>query len=1019
MTAEFDSRRRQLLENNLRASHGEIVWKTASKLDSSLKKNTAFIKKIRTSINHDQYQAILKDISSLSLEKYLSEIITSVCEGLLKVSKHDDIVAAMEIVSGLHQRFTVQFSPTLLSTMLDSVANPARLASSIDQDPKEVALRISKQKGLIKLVTEFSMIGIFHDLGDADRDTLSDNYLKKLTKTPKEPIVFVVLKDLLNFELKSGNSLAIAQTFLKRFAYIIYDDDNDLMSPELKSTLKQMFEIYTNAVFDFLVQLDLKVVKITKRNKKASIRLGKILDEYADELDQSTQLYEKFYSSSRYFSETLNIPLPKLSCDGEVQGEELENSVIEVVKSKSLNEDELGGVWESIFEKNFYMKVPKLSDLLADETISSDTIDGEMVNEFLIKLEQVNENNLEDLVVEFNKCNLNNRATKNRLFKFFTESNDLKNFKFYAKFLKISEEPLADLIQQLIDHLDAGFRSQMFHSRMSFKIIFFFVELMKFRMISSHVIFHKIRQLTINIASTNNIDILSVFYEQGGRFLLHDDEYGELMREMVELLRQKSKDSQLTINQKLALKNILMFVDPVATKVNKIQENTIVYSPKEKFILHLLRAEMNPENISSIINLIKRTSMVQDPETIGIVLECFAHPEVINYDYIPELALALRQASRKSRPILMKTIDTIIEEIKRGLELNDYRLNRTRMAHVKFMAEIYNLQLVNFKFLNDLLYKIICCGHINNQPLPNSDLEIDSPDNFFRIQLCCLLLTSINTISAPAGKKSSSKTSAMDRKKKVNKELLETFFVFFQYYLHCKIKPIPIEVQFKIDDLFAKYASIVDVEVLSTTEEAVMRLQQIIAAKNWNKSTVDDYDDDDDDDEDEDDMDDEDDEDDDDDEDDEDDDLSDDEDVSEGETDIDSDSDIDLKFKKIELERERLKLDEEKRLAEELDKEIQRMVLDSYESNKPQQSSISRGKLGLPLMSQIPTNEKAKINGNVMSFSLLTKKGKNTNVKQLHLPSDNKFAETLMKEEESQKQYRQKIMSSVLNMDHQ
>ena len=1016
MTAEFDNRRRELLDLNLRAAAGESVWKTASKLDSSLKKNTAFIKKIRTSINHDQYRTILKDISSLSLEKYLSEIITSVSEGLLKVSKHDDIVAAMEIVSGLHQRFTVQFTPILLSTMLDSVANPPRSLSSTEQDPKEVALRISKQKNLVKLFTEFSIIGIFQNLSDADRDTLSDVYLKKLSKNSTEPIVFVVLKDLLNFELKSGNSLGIAQTFLKRFGHIIYDDENDLIPPELKSTLKQIFEIYTKAVFDFLVQLDLKVVKITKRNKKASIRMGKILDEYADELEQATQLYEKFYTSSEYFSKTLNIPLPKLSSDGDVEGEEQEDSVVEVVKSKSLNEDELGGVWESVSEKNFYTKIPKLSDLLADETISTENIDGEMVNEFLIKLEKVNENNLEDLVIEFNKCNLNNRATKNRLFKFFTESNDSKNFKFYAKFLKINEEPLADLISQLIDHLDAGFRSQMFHSKLSFKIIFFFVELVKFRMISSHVIFHKIRQLTINIASTNNIDILSVFYEQGGRFLLHDDEYGELMREMVELLRQKSKDSQLSINQKLALKNILMFVDPVATKVNKIQENTIVYSPKEKFILHLFRAEMNPENISTIINLIKRTSMVYDPEIVGIVLECFAHPEVINYDYIPELALALRQASRKSRPILIKTIDTIIEEIKRGLELNDYRLNRTRMAHVKFMAEIYNLQLVNFKFLNDLLYKIICCGHPNNQPLPNSDLEIDSPDNFFRIQLCCLLLTNIDTIFAPARKNSASKAAALDRKKKVNKELLETFFVFFQYYLHCKIKPIPIEVQFKIDDLFAKYSSIANVEILSTTQEAVMKLQQIIAAKNWNQSTADDYDDDEDDDEDEDDMD-EDDDDDDEDYEDEDDYLSDDED-SEDESDIDSDSEINLKFKKMEIERERMKLDEEKRLAEELDKEIQRMVLESYESNKPQQTSMSRAKLGLPLMSQIHTNEKAEVNGNVMSFSLLTKKGKSSSVKQLHLPSDNKFAETLMKEKENQKQYRQKIMSSVLNMDH-
>ena len=104
MSEELDARRRELLDLNTRAWDGEDVFKTSSKLDSSLKKNTTFIKKIRT-ISSDQYQNILKDITTVSLEKYLSEIILSISAGLLKISKGDDILAAMEIVSALHQDF--------------------------------------------------------------------------------------------------------------------------------------------------------------------------------------------------------------------------------------------------------------------------------------------------------------------------------------------------------------------------------------------------------------------------------------------------------------------------------------------------------------------------------------------------------------------------------------------------------------------------------------------------------------------------------------------------------------------------------------------------------------------------------------------------------------------------------------------------------------------------------------------------------------------------------------------------
>lgn len=74
--------------------------KTSASLDSSLKKNTAFIKRIRTSLNADSQSVLLKEINTLSLEKYLSEIIGAAAEGLLKCRVINDIWAAIEVSSG-------------------------------------------------------------------------------------------------------------------------------------------------------------------------------------------------------------------------------------------------------------------------------------------------------------------------------------------------------------------------------------------------------------------------------------------------------------------------------------------------------------------------------------------------------------------------------------------------------------------------------------------------------------------------------------------------------------------------------------------------------------------------------------------------------------------------------------------------------------------------------------------------------------------------------------------------------
>lgn len=139
--------------------------------------------------------------------------------------------------------------------------------------------------------------------------------------------------------------------------------------------------------------------------------------------------------------------------------------------------------------------------------------------------------------------------------------------------------------------------------------------------------------------------------------------------------------------------------------------------------------------------------MKQEKECCDTILDCLAHPELINYDNIPALAAVLEAYFSKYKKIVVYTVDTTIENIIRGLELNDYRMNRVRMAQVKFVAEMYNHRVINFKLINDLLYRILCFGHPNNQPLPdNWDVEIDLPDNYFRIQLCCLLLNNLKSI---------------------------------------------------------------------------------------------------------------------------------------------------------------------------------------------------------------------------------------------------------------------------------
>lgn len=69
------------------------------KLDSSLKKNTAFVKKLKQ-FTAAQIDSLLKDIRELNLTKYISEVCAALIEAKLKMT---DIPAAITLCSQLHQ----------------------------------------------------------------------------------------------------------------------------------------------------------------------------------------------------------------------------------------------------------------------------------------------------------------------------------------------------------------------------------------------------------------------------------------------------------------------------------------------------------------------------------------------------------------------------------------------------------------------------------------------------------------------------------------------------------------------------------------------------------------------------------------------------------------------------------------------------------------------------------------------------------------------------------------------------
>lgn len=117
-----------LREENTKVKYPQEEYFT--KLDSSLKKNTAFVKKVRQ-FTASQLDTLLNDLSGLNLTKYISEISFALSETKLKLS---DIPAAVSLCTKIHQiypefgkSFLENWQKILAIKAGEKVANPSKM----------------------------------------------------------------------------------------------------------------------------------------------------------------------------------------------------------------------------------------------------------------------------------------------------------------------------------------------------------------------------------------------------------------------------------------------------------------------------------------------------------------------------------------------------------------------------------------------------------------------------------------------------------------------------------------------------------------------------------------------------------------------------------------------------------------------------------------------------------------------------------------------------------------------------
>ncbi|KAG8901047.1 hypothetical protein FRB99_005589 [Tulasnella sp. 403] len=908
------ARRAELKKLNL-----ELPSTPTKSLDSTLKRHTALIKRMRQSMALENREANLKDIEGLVLERHIEEVASAAVEGIGRCKTERDVWSAVEIISLLHRRFPSDFTPPFLSGLAQGLIPPSKqaLASlSQEQREKDESARVLRQRPLLRVYIELALVGILQDApGRSGGET-----------------IYKTIKDLLSNDPQLG-SLPLLTTFLKYYARpflgispaataskqldtissenpnadvstssapangqdAIVNEEDELVEKDIRDKFKRMCEGYYDNVSRKLLKEHDKLQEQDRRNHEAYIRSGEIFEDRQQAYEKMVKGYEKMLSNCQSLSDLLHIPMPNLPKPSANKG--LGDSIaISLDSSSSIGRDEEwtpGGKWEDDEERRFYEELTDLKDFVprnflgieADEepTTSLSTSGKELDSDMDVKkLEEEMQNlsatgvgpateDIEDDAYEdddvtptptpprspsptpattgpsgpaqlltallaklpdatnrelidqeaVNFAYLNSKTSRKRLVKFLTQVPKTRTdlLPYYARLVATLNRYMPDVATDLIAFLDDQFKSLQRRKRAKELAdtrrwnIAYISSLTKFSLVPVHVILHMFK-VFVDDFSGINIDNIAMFLEGCGRFLMRDEATGPRMTAMVELMRRKQSLTLLDQRQQLVLENAYYMCNPPERGPRQEKQR----SQMVQFIRHLIFDVLAKKTIDKVLRLIRKLNW-EDAEVTQALHKLFTRPWKVKFANISLLAMLTYDLHRYRPAFSIGVVDQVLEDIRRGMELNIYKNNQRRVATIKLLGELYIYRMISSSLVFDTLWSLVTYGHLNGRPLPQQICPIDVPDDFFRIRLACVLLDSCG----------------MCFDKGSLRKRLDAFLTFFQLYVLTK-DPLPMDVDFMLSDTMEALRP--GLPMPASFDDAALAVDQLFASGTQNGSGV-------------------------------------------------------------------------------------------------------------------------------------------------------------------------------------
>jgi regulator of nonsense transcripts 2 len=609
--------------------------------------------------------------------------------------------------------------------------------------------------------------------------------------------------------------------------------DTPLTSPELRQRFKNIFTRYFEDVKTHLLRDQKHLATQGRKNAEAYVKSGEVFEDRQANYEKQVKAQERLVANAQILADALGLDMPDLKERDSSAG--AGDGAIGLVKAGDYlrGQGDGAGIWEDEEERRFYENLIDLKDRVPgilleepkkkkadnDEQVgkkiepkpeeeNKDKTDlsvevkgteaddqstaianksvGAQVDAVLARLpELVTKDAVDQTATDF--CFLNSKASRNRLIKAVQDipkgRSDL--LPIYSRLIATLGRYMPDVSQGLVSYLDDEFRSLQrrkskdFLGQVRTQNVRYLAELTKFGVVPEHVIFHCLK-VSLDDFSRMNIEIICNLLENCGRYLLRNPETSPRMASFLETLQRKKAAQVVGQQERMLIENAIYFVNPPERAAIEQKERT----PIELFLRKLMYLDLSKRTLDKTVKQIRKMHWEED-EIVNLLLKIFTKPGKIKYSNIHLLAVILGSLHRFHQDFAISVIDELLESITFGLELNDFKFNQRRIAEFKYLGELYIYRMVDSPLIFDTLYKTLSYGYEGGYPRPGLINPIDLPDDYFRIRLVCNLL----------------ETCGMYYDKGAAKKKLDFFLSFFQYYI-CTKDPLPMDVDFIIQDAY-------------------------------------------------------------------------------------------------------------------------------------------------------------------------------------------------------------------------